>query len=83
MRYLDNIGVEFEGDILKKELNPEVMKCIADEEVVVFREQDITAKQFVDVLRPHVKYSNANHWCTHPDHPEIFRVTNTWNNQDI
>tara|TARA_Y100000361_G_C11159870_1_gene346545 strand:- start:1479 stop:2300 length:822 start_codon:yes stop_codon:yes gene_type:complete len=75
MKYLDNIGVEFEENILKKDLT-EVMKCIANEEVVVFREQDITAKQFVDVLRPYVKYSNANHWCTHPDHPEIFRVTN-------
>ena len=49
MKYLDNIGVEFEENILKKDLT-EVMKCIANEEVVVFREQDITAKQFVDNL---------------------------------
>ena len=43
MKYLDNIGVEFEEDIMKKDLSI-VMKYIADEEVVVFREQDITAK---------------------------------------
>ena len=49
MRYLDNIGVEFEEDIMKKDLS-DVMRYIANEEVVVFREQDITAKQFVDVL---------------------------------
>ena len=75
MRYLTNIGVEFEDNI--KNVNMlSVMKHVANNEVVVFREQDITTSDFIETIRPYVKYSDANHWCVHPDHPEIFRVTN-------
>lgn len=44
--------------------------------ILVWKKQDITTKQYVDFQKQIGYHQPAEMWCNHPEHPEVFRVTN-------
>lgn len=75
---LENIGVVADVDLstLSDESCKQLLTYAANDEVVVIKRQQIDANTFLNCLKNNVTYSNSYSWCSHPDHPEIFRVTN-------